>query len=79
MWVIFVYLLSLEARVFTRLLIELSDLERTALEKMAARELRGLRDQARWLIVRGLETESVGATNAKPAKPEPTDVHFDHA
>lgn len=41
----------------TRLTIELSEKERAALQRQAERDLRGLREQARYLIIRGLAAE----------------------
>lgn len=41
----------------TRLTIELSEKERAALQRQAERDLRGLREQARYLIIRGLASE----------------------
>ncbi len=41
----------------TRLMIELTDRERAALQFLAERELRGLREQARYLIIQSLMTE----------------------
>ncbi len=44
----------------TRIIVYLSERELEALQRLAERDLRGLREQARFLIVRGLAAE-IGA------------------
>ena len=43
----------------TRVIVHLSKQEFDALRAQAARDVRELRDQARWLIVRGLAAEPI--------------------
>lgn len=51
-----------------RVIVNLTEQEWQALLRMAERELRGLREQARYLIIQGLAAE---ITTANPPAPPP--------
>lgn len=53
-----------------KVVIYLTPEEREALMRLAERDVRGLRDQARYLIIRGLaEAEAVALPALPPAQP----------
>lgn len=62
----------------TKLTVFLSDQERAILQAMAERDMRGLREQARYLIVKALTAEGNGvqhgAADLAPDKPKPCEV-----
>jgi hypothetical protein len=50
-----------------RVIVNLNDTEWKTLQQQAEREARPLRDQARWLILRGLAADVVAKLEAQPA------------
>jgi plasmid stability protein len=51
-----------------RVIVNLTDQELEALRKMAAREVRPMREQARFLIIRALDSEQVISNATKSAQ-----------
>lgn len=58
-----------------RITVNLSAAEREALRVQAERELRPMRDQARYLIVRGLAPDVARAAEQRTAQPEAEAAH----